>query len=93
MADKLTDEQIEQGLARLAGWERDGDVIRRELKFADFVEAFGFMTRVALAAESMDHHPNWYNAYNTVRIELSTHDAGGLTSKDFTLAEQIDTLA
>jgi len=93
MSAKLDDKQIDQKLSQLDGWQRDGDLIRRELKFDDFVQAFGFMTKVALQAESMQHHPNWYNVYNTVRIELSSHDAGGLTDKDFDLAGRIDALA
>jgi len=93
MAEKLTDAQIDEQLNKLSGWERDGDTIRRELKFANFVEAFGFMSQVALAAEKMDHHPDWSNVYNTVRIQLTSHDAGGLTDKDFTLAARIDKLA
>lgn len=74
----------------LVGWEiRDG-ALHRELEFDTFVDAFGFMTEVALIAERMDHHPNWSNVYNRVVIDLSTHDAGGLTELDFTLAARID---
>jgi 4a-hydroxytetrahydrobiopterin dehydratase len=68
------------------------DAIRREFRFRDFSEAFGFMTRVALLAERHDHHPEWFNVWNLVRIELSTHDAGGLTDKDVGLAHAIDAL-
>ena len=66
------------------------DAIRREFKFADFNEAWGFMTRVALLAEKFDHHPDWSNVWNTVRIELTTHDAGGLSDNDVKLAKAID---
>lgn len=73
--------------------ETGGKAIRRSLKFADFNAAFGFMTRVALAAEKADHHPEWSNVWNQVDIRLSTHDAGGLTLKDFALAGIIDVWA
>lgn len=72
-------------------WQEKDNKLYRKLEFKDFSEAFGFMTRVALAAEKMDHHPTWRNAYNTVEIWLSTHDAGNVvTDKDRTLAEKID---
>jgi 4a-hydroxytetrahydrobiopterin dehydratase len=82
-------------LAGLTKWTVDaaGKSIHRELKFADFNEAWGFMNRVALLAESQNHHPEWSNVWNTVRITLSTHDAGGLTDKDVTLAKAIDAIA
>jgi 4a-hydroxytetrahydrobiopterin dehydratase len=82
-------------LASLTHWTIDtaGKSIHRQLKFADFNEAWGFMNRVALLAESHNHHPNWSNVWNTVDITLSTHDAGGLTGKDLTLARAIDAIA
>jgi 4a-hydroxytetrahydrobiopterin dehydratase len=82
-------------LAKLSHWAQDktGKSIHRELKFADFSEAWGFMNRVALLAESQNHHPEWSNVWNTVHITLSTHDAGGLTGKDVTLAKAIDAIA
>ena len=75
-----------------ANWSRDSsrDAITRELVFPDFNRAFAFMTQVALAAEKADHHPEWSNVYNKVRITLSTHDAGGVTQKDLDLARFID---
>ena len=81
-------------IASLPHWAADagGKSIHRELKFKDFSEAWGFMNRVALLAESQDHHPEWSNVWNTVRITLSTHDAGDLTHKDITLARAIDAL-
>jgi 4a-hydroxytetrahydrobiopterin dehydratase len=81
-------------LAGLPNWTHDtaAKTIHRELKFADFSEAWGFMNRVALLAESQNHHPDWSNVWNTVRITLTTHDAGGLTDKDVTLARAIDAL-
>ena len=82
-------------LSDLPGWtlDEDGKTIKRTLKFYDFAEAFGFMTQVALAAERMNHHPDWTNVYNSVTIYLSTHDADGLTEKDFALAHLIEEAA
>ena len=79
-------------LAELSGWkEVEGrDAIQKSFQFADFNAAFGFMARVALKADQMDHHPEWFNVYNRVDITLSTHDAGGLSERDITLAKAID---
>ncbi len=74
----------------LPGWTRNGDGIDRRYVFRDFTEAFGFMARVALLAEKADHHPEWSNVYNKVEIRLTTHDAGGLSARDFALARAID---
>ena len=92
---KLTGEDRARALSGLDGWQEvDGrDAITRTLKFADFNTAFGFMTRVALHAETLDHHPEWFNVYNTVEITLATHDAGGVTEKDIGLARFIDEVA
>ncbi len=92
---KLTGEDRARALSGLSGWtEVEGrDAITRTLKFADFNAAFGFMARVALRAETMDHHPEWFNVYSTVEITLSTHDAGGVTEKDIALARFIDEIA
>lgn len=87
---KLTDAQIAAGLERLRDWNLADGKLRRELRFSDFNEAFGFMTRVALLAEQRDHHPEWSNVYNRVVIDLQTHDAGGISQKDFELAAAID---
>ncbi|HTH33888.1 MAG TPA: 4a-hydroxytetrahydrobiopterin dehydratase [Xanthobacteraceae bacterium] len=94
MAQKLAGEARKSALARLKGWsEVSGrDAITKKFVFADFNQAFGFMTRAALAAEKMDHHPEWFNVYKTVEVTLSTHDAGGLTDLDVTLAETMDKL-
>ncbi len=73
-------------------WQSDGDSIKRDFKFKTFVEAFSFMTAVALKAESMGHHPDWSNVYNTVKIKLNTHDANGITELDFELANTIDSI-
>ena len=82
-------------LAGVAEWrEVDGrDAIARKFVFKDFNQAFGFMTRAALVAEKMDHHPEWFNVYRTVEVTLSTHDAGGLTDKDIALAKAMDSFA
>ena len=95
MAQKLAGEARKSALARLKGWsEVNGrDAIAKKFVFADFSQAFGFMTRAALAAEKLDHHPEWFNVYKTVEVTLSTHDAGGLTERDVTLAEIMDKLA
>ncbi|MEQ8968236.1 MAG: 4a-hydroxytetrahydrobiopterin dehydratase [Azospirillaceae bacterium] len=95
MADKLTGDAREKALADLDGWtEVDGrDAITKTFKFKTFNQAFGFMSRCALKAEKMDHHPEWFNVYNTVEVTLSTHDAGGLTELDTTLAGFMDKAA
>jgi len=93
--EKLSPQAVGEALARLDGWTLadDGGSIHRSFAFRDFSEAFAFMTRVALAAEKMDHHPDWSNVYGTVHITLNTHDAGGLTALDMELAARIDRLA
>ncbi|MEM9892277.1 MAG: 4a-hydroxytetrahydrobiopterin dehydratase [Actinomycetota bacterium] len=82
----LTDDEVTAGLAGLPGWERRGDTIHVEYRFADFAAAFAFMTEAAIHAEKRNHHPEWSNVYNRVSIDLTTHDAGGLTSYDLELA-------
>ena len=87
----LTQEEIKQLSQNLAPhWQVNTDNMSCQLEFADFIEAFSFMTAVALEVEKLNHHPNWSNTYNTLDIELSTHDAGGLTALDFKLAGKID---
>ncbi len=95
MVEKLTPEDRAAALAELSDWsEVDGrDAIQRTLTFSDFNEAFGFMTRVAIKADQMDHHPEWFNVYNRVEITLSTHDADGLSARDVALARFIDGIA
>jgi 4a-hydroxytetrahydrobiopterin dehydratase len=95
MADtgKLTGEEIDLALSRLEGWQLVAGKLHRELRFHSFVHAFGFMASVALVAESMNHHPEWQNVYNRVIIDLTTHDAGGISGRDIALAERIDELA
>lgn len=92
-ARRLTDDEVTAALASLPGWAVVDGALHRELVFADFVAAFGFMTRVALVAERMDHHPAWSNVWNRVTIDLSTHDVGGLSTLDVTMAAAIDRLA
>jgi 4a-hydroxytetrahydrobiopterin dehydratase len=95
MAKVLTELERDEALVELNGWRYDeaDSVIVRDLKFRDFSAAFGFMSRVALAAEKAGHHPEWNNVYNRVTIALSTHDAGGVTDKDISLARAIDAIA
>lgn len=92
-AKKLSDAEIQEQLSSLDGWTIDQGKLYREFKFANFVQAFGFMSQVALLAESLNHHPELFNVYNTVKIHLSTHDAGGITSKDTQLASKINVAA
>lgn len=95
MTARLAGKTRSDALAALKDWKEvpGRDAIQRNFKFADFNQAWGFMTRVALAAEKADHHPEWSNVYNKVEIVLSTHDAGGLSEKDVALAKFIDSLA
>lgn len=93
MADKLSKDQIDKELQLLAHWNIENGKLRREFKFRNFIEAFGFMTQAAIAAEKMNHHPEWFNVYNKVVVDLQTHDAGGITELDFKLAAQMDGIA
>ena len=95
MIKKLDEAAIVAALQALPGWSRvpGREAITRSMKFADFNAAFGFMTRVALVAEKVDHHPEWFNVWNRVDITLSTHDAGGLTDRDLKLAAAINKIA
>ena len=89
---KLSDAEVQEKLSGLPGWSLRAGKLLRELSFPNFVEAFGFMSSVALVAERMDHHPEWSNVYGRVVIELTTHDAGGITERDFELARKIEAL-
>ncbi len=95
MRTKLSPQQSEELLAGAPLWHRTPgrEAITREFAFVDFVQAFAFMTEIALAAEKIDHHPEWFNVYNRVTVTLSTHDAGGLTQRDFLLAAAADRAA
>jgi len=89
---KYTEDEIQAKLRSLPGWTFADDGIEKEFKLADFKAAFGVMTRIAFEAEAMNHHPEWFNVYSTLKIRLSTHDAGGVTEKDFSLAEKIEAI-
>lgn len=93
MADKLSDEAIAAELAELNGWSLDEGKLRRDFKFQNFIEAFGFMTSAAIAAEKMNHHPEWFNVYSNVTVHLTTHEASGITELDFELAKKMNALA
>ena len=96
--EKLSAEAIRESLTRLNGraaapWEIADGKLHKTYQFKDFVEAFGFMTKAALAAEKMNHHPEWCNVYKTVSVDLTTHESGGITGLDFALAERMEALA
>jgi 4a-hydroxytetrahydrobiopterin dehydratase len=95
MPEKLTADARRQALTKLDGWSevQGRDAITRKFMFKNFNEAFGFMTRAALIAEKLDHHPEWFNVYKSVEVTLSTHDAGGVTELDIKLAEAMNRLA
>lgn len=90
--DRLTEAQIQEALGTLEGWSLQDAKLHKTYKFADFVQAWGFMARAALIAEAMNHHPEWFNVYSTVRVDLSTHDAGGITLMDVELARKMESL-
>ena len=90
---RLTDAEIAAALRALPEWSVAGGKLRREYRFHDFVEAWGFMSAAALLVQQMDHHPEWFNVYNRVDITLSTHECGGLSERDVKLAKIIDRLA
>ncbi len=92
-ARKLTGEEIEARLEETDGWVVLDGKLQRDFQFDDFVAAFGFMTRVALVAESSNHHPEWFNVYNSVSIHLRTHDVGGISEYDFELARRVNQFA
>jgi 4a-hydroxytetrahydrobiopterin dehydratase len=90
---KLAEAEVTQRLAALPGWTLENGKLHRELAFPDFTQAFAFMTDVAREAEALQHHPEWFNVYNRVVIDLTTHDAGGVTTLDFELARRAEDLA
>ncbi|KAB7530040.1 4a-hydroxytetrahydrobiopterin dehydratase [Flagellimonas olearia] len=92
MSKRLEPSEIEERLAQLQGWKFVDNFIIKSFTFKDFKEAFSAMTRIAFECEKMNHHPNWENVYNTLVIKLNTHDAGGVTEKDFKLAQIIETI-
>ena len=90
---RLSEAELASALAALPGWSLAADKLHREYRFADFNAAFGFMTRVALEAERMNHHPEWSNVWNRVVVDLTTHDSGGITASDVALAKKMDGIA
>ena len=90
---KLSDSEIQENLAQLSGWNIENGKLHKNFQFESFVEAFGFMTKTALAAEAMNHHPEWFNVYNKVTVDLSTHDLEGISTWDFELAKKMDEFA
>ena len=97
MAERLSDDDLARALDELnagaPGWSLANGKLHRTFEFRDFVEAFAFMTRAALVAERMNHHPEWFNVYRTVRVDLTTHDAGGITGLDLELARAMNAAA
>ena len=89
----LSKAELDTHLSNLAGWSIQDDKLHKEFKFKDFVRAFGFMSSMALVSESMNHHPEWFNVYNKVIVNLTTHDSGGITSKDTDWANKANDLA
>jgi 4a-hydroxytetrahydrobiopterin dehydratase len=92
-APRLSDVELNSALSQLQGWSIKDGKLHRQYQFGSFVEAFGFMSSLALVAESMGHHPEWFNVYNRVAIDLTTHDSGGITQKDVDLAKRANELA
>jgi len=90
---KFSSSELKDALAGLPGWSVADGKLHKEYKFADFIHAFGFMATSALGIEKMDHHPEWFNVYNRVTVDLATHDAGGITPKDVDLAKLLDATA
>ena len=89
---KLSDSEIQENLAQLSGWNIENGKLHKNFQFQSFVEAFGFMTKTALAAEAMNHHPEWFNVYNRVETTLTPHDADGVSQRDIDLANAIEGL-
>ena len=93
MAVKMRDDEIQASLDELEGWSLANEKLHREFRFIDFTTAFGFMASAAIESEKMNHHPEWFNVYNKVIVQLTTHDAGGITELDFELATKMNQLA
>lgn len=90
---KLSEQEVKTGLEGLPGWVVQGGKLHREYKFADFAHAFGFMATAAVLIEKMNHHPEWFNVYGRVVVDLTTHDAGGITKRDLELASVLEAIA
>ncbi|MFP6806218.1 MAG: 4a-hydroxytetrahydrobiopterin dehydratase [Pseudomonadales bacterium] len=91
--DKASDEEIQDFIAQFSSWSNENNKLHREYVFGSFVQAFGFMTEVALIAERTDHHPEWFNVYKKVIVDLTTHEAGGITERDFNLAKNMEEIS
>lgn len=90
---KLSDEQIKKELVSLSGWSIVNGKLHKDFVFQDFIEAFGFMSKASMHIEKMNHHPEWFNVYNKLKVDLVTHDAGGITQNDINLARILNSLA
>ncbi len=90
---KLSEADIATALRELPGWKVENGKLHRDYQFPDFIHAFGFMATAAIGIEKRNHHPEWFNVYNRVRVDLTTHDSGGITSKDVELAKALDAIA
>ena len=91
--EKLSDEQIRKELSNIPGWNVMNGKLHKDFVFKDFIDAFGFMSRAAIHIEKMNHHPEWFNVYNKIKVDLVTHDAGGITQNDISLAKILNSLA
>ena len=91
--EKLADEQIRKELSNISGWNVMNGKLHKDFVFKDFIDAFGFMSRAAIHIEKMNHHPEWFNVYNKIKVDLVTHDAGGITQNDINLAKILNSLA
>ena len=89
---RLSESDIDKELKELTGWNVKNDKLRKEFQFDDFNQAFGFMTRAAMEIEKMNHHPEWFNVYNRITVDLTTHEAGGITNNDVNLAKILNSL-
>lgn len=90
--EKLSEQQIREELSKLSGWSIINGKLHKDFQFKDFIEAFGFMSQAAIYIEKMNHHPEWFNVYNKIKIDLITHDAGGITQNDISLARTLNSL-
>jgi len=91
--EKLSDEQIKKELSNLPGWNVTNGKLHKDFIFKDFIEAFGFISKAAIHIEKMNHPPEWFNVYNKIKVDLVTHDAGGITQNDINLAKILNSLA
>lgn len=92
MVERITADAVSERLTEVPGWTLEDGKLTREFQFANFIEAFGFMTRAALVAEKANHHPEWFNVYKKVKVQLTTHECGGISERDFELAKAMNKL-